>query len=256
MKRLIEGLAKQAGLVLLPDWRAIRIDEERHLTRLFKFLDVDCVFDVGANVGQYAHMLRSYCSYRGRIISFEPHPAALSKIVPKATRDDLWTIETYALGSSDGEAIFHAYGLSELGSFRSFSDSPHAPTNVSNETVTVQVRRLKDVLPELQRKFPFKRAFLKLDTQGFDLEVAKGAADALRQFVGIQSEIAFQNIYADAPTYREAIDFYQSSGFSLSRLVPIHDIHFPELVEMDAIFVRSDLASQSAPSSESNQSRP
>jgi hypothetical protein len=78
---------------------------------------------------------------------------------------------------------------------------------------------------------------LKLDTQGFDLEVAMGVGDVLRDFVGLQSEISFQPIYQDAPDYRSALDFYEGLGFVLSRLVPIHEVHFPELVEMDAILV-------------------
>ncbi|HTW70564.1 MAG TPA: hypothetical protein VME47_11800, partial [Acetobacteraceae bacterium] len=47
--------------------------------------------------------------------------------------------------------------------------------------------------------------------------------------------------------YRSALTTYQDLGFTISGLVPIHEIHFPELVEMDVIMVRSDLIKRRQP---------
>ena len=58
---------------------------------------MDCVFDIGANNGQYAQMLRKYAGYQGRIISFEPIPSAADKIRKLAAGDPLWTVEQIAL---------------------------------------------------------------------------------------------------------------------------------------------------------------
>jgi hypothetical protein len=111
---------------------------------------------------------------------------------------------------------------------------------MSREVIEVEIKTLESYFIEAKKKYGFKNPFLKSDTQGFDLEVAKGAREMLSQFVGLQSEISFQTIYDGAPDYLSALNFYQSSGFTISRLVPIHEIHFPELVEMDVIMIRSD----------------
>ena len=95
-------------------------------------------------------------------------------------------------------------------------------------------------MKEAKKRWGFQRPFLKLDTQGFDLEIAKGAGSTLREFVGLQSEISFQPLYEGAPDYISALRFFEQSGFVISRLIPIHELHFPELVEMDVIMVRSD----------------
>lgn len=241
IKRSIEKFASMTGFVFIPDWRASTLDGERHLKRLLSYLDVDCVFDVGANTGGFARMLRDRCNYRGLIISFEPNPPVFEQLSLAARSDALWHVESLALGAQTGSARFHAYSFSELGSLRSLKSSPYAPKKSDEKSVEVPVERLDIYLKHARERWGFQRPFLKMDTQGFDLEVAKGAGASLGEFVGLQSEVAFQTIYENAPDYRMAIDTYESAGFQLSRLVPIHEIHFPALVEMDAIMVRSDL---------------
>lgn len=242
MKKIIEKIARNAHLVLIPEWRAVQLDEERHLGRLLDYLKIDCVFDVGANVGQFGQMLREYVGYAGRIISFEPNPAAYKKLQQAASGDPLWHLEDFALGASSGMAEFQAYETSALGSFRQFSDSTHAPGDMARSHFPVSIQTLESYLPLARQKYGFARPFLKLDTQGFDLEAAKGAGARLAEFLGVQTEVAFQNIYENAPSFQESLAFFQTRGFVLSRLVPIHDIHFPDLVEMDAMFVRDDFA--------------
>lgn len=241
VKKFVKFVGDICGIVVVPKWRAVRLDEERHLSRLLRYLEVDCVFDVGANIGQYGYMLRNYVGYRGRIVSFEPNPTAFERLQLAAAGDAQWHVEKIALGSIPGMAEFHAYDRSELGSFRSFGKSAHAPAAMSSTTFNVEIITMESYLASAKSKWNLRRPFLKLDTQGFDLEVAKGAGRALREFVGLQSEIAFQMIYDGAPNYLSALEYYQSSGFIISRLVPIHEIHFPELVEMDVIMIRSDL---------------
>jgi len=247
IKTMVSRIARLAGIVMVPDWRAVRLHEERLLARLLKHFDVDCVFDVGANVGQYGMMLREYAGYRGLIVSFEPNPTAREKLRKASSRDSLWQIEPIALGATAGTARFHAFDMSELGSFRTFSESGHAPRHAGARLIDVEVRTIADFLPEALQRWSFKRPFLKMDTQGFDLEVAKGAGDTIRQFLGLQSEIAFQTIYKGAPDYRSALATYEGLGFTISGLVPIHEVHFPDLVEMDVIMVRSDLVGRRQP---------
>jgi FkbM family methyltransferase len=241
LRKAVELLGRRFGITIVPDWRVVELDGERHLRRLLDYLKVDCVFDVGANEGQYATFLRKEVGYAGRIISFEPNPAALHVLKARSAEDPLWNVEGFALGAKEGRAQFNAYSESSLASFRSVRLTRHVPPSMSTATIEVSVKALKDYLPEARRKWKFHRPFLKMDTQGFDLEVAKGAEERLGEFLGIQSEIAFQTIYDDAPNYVSALGFYDAAGFRISRIIPIHEIYFPELVEMDVIMIRNDL---------------
>jgi len=237
----IERAARRAGLLIAPAWRTTQIDEEHHMRRLLAHLRVDCVFDVGANVGQYAEKLRRQFEFRGLILSFEPNPAAWDKLKAASDMDPQWEIFPFALGAEPGTAEFQAYEDSKLGSLLEFDpSSPHAPTGMARLTIPVEVKTLAEILPAMRGKYSVSRPFLKLDTQGFDLQVAKGAGDRLTEFLGIQSEVSFSPIYAKSPLFAEVVKYYEDQGFVLSRLFPNNDVHFPRMVEMDVAMIRAD----------------
>jgi FkbM family methyltransferase len=242
LRRLVHAAERRFDLILARGWRVSRLDEERHLRKLLTALQVDCVFDVGASDGQFAEMLRDAVGYEGAIVSFEPNPAAFERLKQKATVDGQWHIQNIGLGREAGTMTLHVYEASDLSSMRRLDPNKgHQPKNAVAQEILVPVKTLADVLEETRKAVGFRRPLLKMDTQGFDVEVARGAGDRLKEFVALQSEIAFQTLYQGAPDYRTAIDYFQQAGFVLSRLVPIHEIHFPELVEMDCIMVRRDL---------------
>jgi FkbM family methyltransferase len=237
---LIGRIGRRFGVFIIPSWRTGQIDLERHLQRLFDLQDIDCVFDIGANAGQYGQMLRKYIGYRGQIISFEPNPEVFEKLQETAWRDMKWHVEPIALGAAEEIRNFKAYDISLLGSFNDFSESNHAPRNIAHKIIPTKIQTLDKYLETAREKFGFRRPFLKLDTQGFDLEVLKGAAKSLTEFLAVQSEVAFQNIYSNSPTFATMAEYLKRHDFTLSRLVPMQDANFPELVEMDAVFIRND----------------
>lgn len=52
LQRLVQTLLlKRGGLIVIPKWRASRWEMASHLAAIVRLLDIDCVFDVGANQG-------------------------------------------------------------------------------------------------------------------------------------------------------------------------------------------------------------
>ncbi|MDP3494648.1 MAG: FkbM family methyltransferase, partial [Hyphomonadaceae bacterium] len=235
---------KLASLRLVDSRRLHLLPEQTQLKRLLAHFDVDCVFDVGANTGQYATMLRRKAGFKGRIISFEPIPEAAANIRKKAKDDPLWTVEELALADTSESRLFHVMAGSEFSSLsapRNDEVGRFAAMNRPARSIMVQTETLASVFPRLQTEHGFKRPFLKMDTQGFDLSVLRGAGSILSNFIGFQSELSIRRIYQDATDFREAITFYQSLGFDLSAFVPNNAGHFPALIEIDCIMVRRDL---------------
>ncbi|HXP05565.1 MAG TPA: FkbM family methyltransferase [Stellaceae bacterium] len=219
--------------------------ERAHLRRFFAEFGVDCVFDVGANAGQYATMLRQHVGFRGAIISYEPIPELAEELRRIASGDPAWHVEAVALDREVGPAVFHVMADTQFSSLHKPAvgqpDIFAAKNSVARD-VPVMRATLADELPKWQQRLGFARPFLKMDTQGNDLAVALGAGDALRRFVGLQSELAIRKLYAGSTGFAECIAAYAAQGFELSAFVPNNAGHFPMLVEVDCIMFNRAMA--------------
>ena len=218
--------------------------EAEHLRRLLMHYQVDCVFDVGANDGQYARMLRRDARYDGLIVSFEPNPAAAAEARRHAVGDARWIVEEGAISVSDGTQSFNVMRESQFSSFSRPSQSDDvklfATKNVVQRSIDVRTETLTSAHDRLQAQHRFSCPFLKLDTQGFDVQIISHAGPALQRFVGLQSELAVRKLYEDSVDFREAISLYESLGFELSALVPNNEGHFPHLMEIDCIMIKRE----------------
>jgi FkbM family methyltransferase len=227
---------------LVPDEQIALVFEWEHLRRFLAHFQVDCVFDVGGNSGQYATMLRAHAGYRGLIISYEPIPELAEKMRTVAASDPRWLIEEIALDATEGFADFNVYASHNFSSMHGLSalaEKQFGDMVGLQRRIRVRTTTLASELEKHQAELGFKRPFLKMDTQGHDVEVAVGAGSRLRDFVGLQSELAIQKLYSDAPGYEEALAFYRAHGFELSALVPNNLGHFPRLLEIDCIMYRA-----------------
>jgi FkbM family methyltransferase len=237
VKRAANRMESSVSGLLTQPWRAYRRVEEHYLQRLLPDLAVDAVLDVGANVGQYAMMLRDYCGYKGLIVSFEPTPAVFETLSKNSRRDPRWQAIGVALGRSPGHATLRSMPCSSEGN--SLLDlRKDYPASVV--TVDVEVQTLNALLPDLQRRFGFSRPFLKMDTQGFDLEVFAGASQVSHLIVGIQSELSVDPFYIGAPDWQHALSVYQNAGFKLCTFIANNPGWFPALHEMDCIMYRPE----------------
>lgn len=214
--------------------------ERQFLRRLLRRLNVDCVIDVGANCGQFAEQLR-LIGYRGTIISFEPSPDSFARLSAKCARDERWHAFELALGAEAGTLLFNRMKASEFDSFRQPSKDivpSIEPHNEVVEQISVTVDRLDRLWGALQKQFSFSRPFLKTDTQGFDVEVFRGAAGVQTQLRGIQCELAIKQLYREVLPWTEAITVYIDAGFELSGLFPVYP-EGDDLFEVNGYFVRN-----------------
>jgi FkbM family methyltransferase len=213
-----------------------------HLRLFFRKCHVDCVFDVGANEGQYRDLIRSI-GFKGPIFSFEPIPELAEKLHKRAESDGRWIIEQVALDETIREAEFNimlSSDFSSLKSPRERNDGIFSEINKSTRSIHLKTDILANYMIKHRTKVRFFRPFLKIDTQGNDLAIAKGARNSLHEFIGVQTELAVRPLYNDQPTFRETIDFFERNGFAVSSFLP-HQTVFPFLVEVDCIFVNTDL---------------
>lgn len=218
---------------------------EGHLRNLFAELGVNCVVDVGANQGQYGEMLRRI-GYQGRIVSFEPVSTTFAQLQRCARQYPDWQVQQCGLGSQSGELTINVVQGSELSSFRTPSAFFHQrfeAIGTLERTERVAVRRLDEVFAEVIAGLRAPRVFLKMDTQGYDLEVLAGARQSLAQVVGLQSELSVVPLYEGMPDCVASLAALRELGFQPTGFYPVcREEHGLGLVEFDCVMQRSSHA--------------
>lgn len=206
-----------------------------HLSRVFERHNIRCVVDVGANVGQYHDFLREKVGFRGSIISFEPVPEHVEILKAKAKNDKNWTVCGFALGKEEGKSEFYIMEGGELSSFLPPRES--SPAMRIKSQVVVPVRTLHSMAALIETKCPVQFTYLKLDTQGFDLNVLQGGEEMLSQIPALQTEVSLLPIYDGMPTFREVYEYLTLRGFGLSAMFPVLRDDILRAREFDCVFV-------------------
>jgi len=240
IKRLLGNLLRRAGYQAVPNAMLRQLGLVMHLQKLFHTQLVDAVFDVGANRGQFYRLLREEAQFKGIVLSFEPIPELHRALSDLSRADPKWHVFPFALGAVDEKLTFNVMKLDLLSSFLS-PDLDHTDRfrdwNKPQRKELVDVKRLDDIFASLCREHGIERPYLKMDTQGYDLNVLRGGAASLGQFVALQTEASVLAIYKDMPNWRQVVDYLGGVGFELSGVFPITTDERMRMIEFDCIMI-------------------
>jgi FkbM family methyltransferase len=199
---------------------------------------ISLVFDVGANVGQYASELRAL-GYAGRIVSCEPLRDEFERLARKAAKDPSWVALHCALGDTDGVTSINVAANSTSSSLldmlpRHAEAAPHSAYTAVQQT---NVFRLDSIFDEHCRAED--RVFLKLDVQGYERVVLAGAEKSLPRLQGVQLEMALVPLYRGEASHAELLAEMTSRGFQLMSIEPaFRDPSSGQLLAVDGVFFR------------------
>jgi FkbM family methyltransferase len=205
--------------------------------RFMKEQKIDVVLDAGANTGQYASELRC-AGFAGRIVSFEPLPDAYGRLQKAIGSNPRWKSKQAALGAAPAQMTIHITENSYSSSLLKQKPELVAiepPTRVVRDE-TVEVVTL-DSQAELFE--PQDRILLKMDVQGYELQVLAGATKTLEQVRLIETEMSLVPLYENQPKHMEMIAALDALGFDLISIEPgFHDKTNGRMLEIDGIFVK------------------
>lgn len=173
----------------------------------------DLFLDVGANIGQTGLALRA-SGYARRIVSFEPIPEAHQALVAAAARDPAWTVAApVALGAARGRTILHVAETSDMTSALPATPAllQALPGARATRSIEVEVETVAELLPRYAREGD--RVFLKIDAQGLDMAVLKGAEPAFDRIAGIQIEMSLFPLYDGEPDYLAILTYLHAHGY-------------------------------------------
>lgn len=218
-----------------------QVDVRTHWLRQLK---IDLVVDVGANEGQFVGWMRER-GYNGRIISFEPQAAAFASCSRRWGGDPHWIGVEKALGEEAGEMDLHVAGNSVSSSLLPMLDSHVAalPESAIVMTERIQLGRLDIELGKLMNGS--SRIFLKIDAQGFELPVLRGASGQLDNVALIEIELSLVPLYDGQELLPTVWSVLGSLGFTPIWIEQgFSESSAPRMLQVDGLFVRTELLSR------------
>jgi FkbM family methyltransferase len=135
------------------------------------------VLDIGANIGMTALAL-SRISPSGQIAAIEPVPRTFQYLRQNVSEAGARNVKIFnvALGGSEGSVLMQGHPSNFACSF--IADNYTIPTN-DHFSQRVPVKRLDDIFSELSLD---RLDFMKIDVEGFELEVLAGAKEILNVY--------------------------------------------------------------------------
>jgi FkbM family methyltransferase len=218
MKNLVKKILRRFGWELrrVPPRGTLGIDPVQDMQTVGDLSSDSLIFDVGANVGQSVLEFKQHFP-EAYVHSFEPSDAACAKLQENIRGLDRIQVNPFGLGSTTETRPFFENTHSTLSSFL----KPGADC-----WGTVQPRPL--FITTLDRYCDERNVehidLLKLDTQGYDLEVLKGGAKLLeaQRVHLVLVEITFCDLYENGPSIDSLYRFLKQHHFDLVALYKMY----------------------------------
>ncbi|MCB9364238.1 MAG: FkbM family methyltransferase [Flavobacteriales bacterium] len=198
----------------------VGLTEFEDMSFVLHYLNHDDLFiDIGANVGVYSLMAAGIRN--SETISIEPVPSTFQNLTKNIKLNNLQQIQALNIGLSDENG--HLY-------FTSDGDTNNHVTNTKNDNnIEVEVKKLDAVLDSKLDK----HTIIKLDVEGFEIKVLKGASAILNnplldavivELNGCSNRYGFNDADVDDELTRFGFDKYEYNPFK-RELIKIAQFH-------------------------------
>lgn len=207
-QKLLHGLRTSGGRQALRRGVAASIEHKQ----AFEGADYKTVVDIGANVGQFA-LFASERFPDAKIFSFEPLDDCWETFRELFQAGDQVRLLPYAVGVNDGETSLNVTTAKDSSSILAPSATQVEVFGTAIEhTKKIEVRRLDSVLRKEDITGP---ALLKIDVQGFELDVLHGCEELLSLFDAIYVEASYLELYCGQALVSDVIEFLRKHDFDV-----------------------------------------
>lgn len=216
VKRKIREFVRNFGIDITKYTAATRgIDSYHDISQIIN-CEKPMIFDVGANTGQSINNFREIFK-NCNINSFEPSPSTFEILKKNSSKIENVFIWNLGIGSSKSTLFLNENTGSDMSSFLELG---HAGWGEIRNKTEVAVTTIDQFCQEHNIKLI---DVLKIDTQGYELEVFKGAINSmLENRIGLlYFEVTFIDMYKGLPSFSTLYDFALNHGFELVAIYPI-----------------------------------
>lgn len=199
-------------------------------------LRIGTIYDIGANVGTWTLLAKAVIP-EAAVHAFEPLPKHCAAFGETVRGLEGVHLEAVALGAESASATLRVTDFSDASSLLPLAPAARSHFGLEEvERVNVDVRSLDGYRTEQDLPFP---DLIKLDVQGYELEVLKGAAECLRHAKAVVSEVSFVDYYQGQCRFHEVVAHLAAFGLYLAVLGE-HTPTGRPLEQIDVLFLRSE----------------
>jgi FkbM family methyltransferase len=191
------------------------------------------VYDVGANVGTWTLLLKAIHPHAvvhgfepltGHVDGFRANTASLKDV----------HLHQIALGEAEATGSMHVTSFSDASSLLPLANAGAEQWHIHEVArEAVQIESMDHW--QARAGVPFA-TLIKLDVQGFELAVLRGASRCLAHAEAVLLEVSFQEYYEGQCLFADVVAFLASHGFALNALG--HDTSLGRrLIQADALFI-------------------
>lgn len=241
IKVQFKKLLKLINCLRVKEWRApLRFGVAAALEHDFFFRNYNftTVVDIGANTGQFSLVMKKNFP-AANIFAFEPlkEPfSTYSKIFEGDTRVNVFNS---AIAQEAGVAKIHVSKSLDSSSLLEITELQNKvfPGTGAIGIQSVTMGRLASFVSKEQIKGV---SLLKLDVQGFELEVLGGCGELLHLFDMVYCECSFFELYAGQALAPEIIEFMSVKGFVLQGFNNVQYDEDGSTIQADFIFCKAE----------------
>ncbi len=213
---------------------AVDVWELFHLKRLLRPGSV--ILDIGANFGYYSIILASHLRKHCRVLAVEPDPSNHARLVDHIARNEL-----------EGVVTAHCFGLSDKPGFatRAARAGNSGSTNLSESDEATETR-LTSLDAFIADQNLDRLDFMKIDVEGFEERVLRGAREALTRFQPlILIELEPPRLALKGSSVPGVADLLYQAGYRLfishrNRLLPLRSLPVRDDEQINAFALHPD----------------
>ena len=198
-----------------------------NLIEIIKKLDIKTVYDIGANQGHWSINAKSYLP-EAKFYLFEASNYYEERLQNtkldffiELLSDEVGKEVDFYDSTASGESYYKENTIWNIN---------FIPKKILTNTIDNFVLTNNIPLPE----------FIKLDTQGSELDILKGASDTMKNVKVILTEMPIIEYNEGAPDIQEYLNYFDKAGFYPMNLEQAHHLD-NVLVQIDIVFLRKEL---------------
>jgi FkbM family methyltransferase len=175
---------------------------------------INYVLDIGANIGQFAISIRN-AGYKKNILSFEPINQVYKKLIINSSKDELWNVYKRCCVGEKNKKVSLNISKNLVSSSIFKVNSLHIENEKNSESIRKIIVNMitLDSLINKKKNLLNYNMLLKLDVQGYELNVLKGIKKNIKNIAAILCEVSLDRLYFNQPLWLDLVSYLKKNNF-------------------------------------------